>query len=235
MSKYKINKFVLINEKTPEGWAKMLSRTRCCRGLFDRVCIENWIHDYISYSGEYCFIGRESKAYILYTIIYVLNELKPLQHDKMETYLNCLDTVLDDVIQIASEEKNVVLDKFSALGLCSKIIVDYECEELEPISDCDETEDCALRQIIRNYKDLFFWLFDPVWEWTFDILMDLNDDNENEVYQKYDINQLQQAVRERQLLPACYYENMQKVDEIKYGKDTEENKTDEIKSFLSGI
>jgi hypothetical protein len=84
----------------------------------------------------------------------------------------------------------------------------YAYEELEPISADTETNSSALRQIIRNYKDLFFWLFDPVWEWTFDILMDLNDDNENEVYQKYDINQLQQAVRERQLLPACFYENM---------------------------
>lgn len=186
----------LVNMKLP-------SQTECCRNLLENICVENWIHQYISYVGCNQYVSEENKEYIVYSLAHILNELKPFSEDKMIQYLSNPDTMLKEVIQVG-EERNWVLDKHSALGLCSNIVADYVFKS-EKIHINQESEEPALKQIIRNYPDeVLNEIYDPVWERYFDQLLDEYDGDEDAVRCHHDVAGLKYLVCSRKLLPNGY-------------------------------
>ena len=207
------------NYDTPEEMLDVLSKTDCCRKFFEyNPQFQWWIHDYISKNMD-DLSGIDEKCYILYSLAFVLNELKPIPRKKFEAYLIEPDLLIKKVISVAKEEKNWKLDEYSALALCSKIIVDYAFEileynienEIEKVRNDTNTSlkkggnISSLRRIIRNYPhDAINYTFDPVWWLFFDQLLDLHDDNENMLYREHDIKELEYLVRQRIILPDCY-------------------------------
>ena len=207
------------NYDTPEDMLYILSKTDCCRNFFKHnPHFECWIDRYTSYEGG-GYAGTEAKHYILYCLIFVLNELQPMSRKKFERYLFKPDLLIKEVISVSKEEKNWNLDKHYALALCAKILLDYACEELEynieneiekVRNDTNTTlkkgdKISALRRIIRNYPhDAIYDADDHVWCLFFDQLLDLHDDNENMLYREHDIKELEYLVRQRIILPDCY-------------------------------
>lgn len=195
-----------------------LAKTNCCRSILENLDVEGWIHSYITNFG--CgYIPEESKEYILYSLTYILNELKRLPKEKMNKYLDDPDYLLEDVISISKEEKDWNFDKYSALAFCSQIVVDYvfEIEDDLSLIEYDDTikyndlyvdpnnESSALKQIIKNYSHkVFDEIYDPIWILYFDELMDKHDDDEGEVYMQHNISELKYLVRHRIILPECY-------------------------------
>lgn len=96
-----------------------------CREYFKNHAVETWIYDYAySYESDISVCSK-NKQYILYSLIYTLNELKPLPPEMMKMYMENVDSILEEVTSTAKEEKNWLLDENTSLALCSRIIVDY--------------------------------------------------------------------------------------------------------------
>lgn len=208
--------------KTPWDLVKKLNRAKNCREVLQYHHVDSWIYDYMSYLGRCTSAGLEAMDYILYSLIFILDELKLAPFEERVKYVNDKDVLLEDVISIASQEHSWNLDKISALGLCAKIVEDYTfeiiCKKGEDNADNktvaekgsliyvdDEEDDSALIQIIRNYSpESINKTCDVMWEWFIDDLMVKHDENENILYDIYDMRDLERKVRKREIVPKCY-------------------------------
>ena len=205
---------------TPLKLLEILKRLNNCRKFLQYQNIEDWIYMFMSYLGCYTVIGSGYKERILYALIFVLRDLHGPFFTPMLDYIENPDALLEKVISVAEEEKGWKLDKISALGLCSKIIVDYTFEEInqkgqeEYLTSTDEQNiiyvdkndhTSPLRQIIRGYPSTAIdETVDCIWEWYIDQLLLKHDEDEDLVEELYDLKDLEARVRRREILPECY-------------------------------
>lgn len=227
---------------TPSEMAKKLNKVKNCKEFLEYQHVDYWIHDYISGSGCSTYDGINAMMYIMYALIFILDEIKALSFIKKKNYLSNIDSLLTEVTLIAKEEKGWRLDRHALVSLCSKIVEDYvygkiNVESKEIKFDCSldeenpiivkrvenntdrnkrdyilfvypQLEESALRQIIRNYPDTALEeTYDAVWEWFFDYLMGIHDDDEDLLDELYDMRELEAQVRNREILPGVYATN----------------------------
>jgi len=233
MQKYKIHGGKNMNcienkccEKTkeyqgyPNQLADILSTSDVCKDFLQTQDYKYWIKLYSDWMGHHTLIGRVCKKYILISLAYILNELKKMGKFEMLCYINDTHSMLTNVISISEKIKGWNLDIHMALGLCSKIISDYMSDrikvgfghgEVNPNDNIiiieQESESSALEQIIDAYSDdVLKCIQDPVWDWFYIELKDIqeNEMNDEEICEKYDIDKMKEAVRERRLLPDFY-------------------------------
>ncbi len=218
MRYYVRNKFNKKWESVDEAIYR-LSRTNNCRECISNQLFECWLDIYASHSGDYTYTGRENKEYLIFSIIHILNELKPIPANRMQDYYSNINVFLQEVIDITREEKSWELDKHLALSLCSVIVEDYIFEkiktELEDKTNTGEDKECifvnankadsALKQIILSYTDdVYENMYDPVWLWYYDDIMLLHNEDEDLLYEIYDMDSLEKKVKKRELLPDFY-------------------------------
>jgi len=190
-------------QASPEKLAQDLSESTTCRGILEILNFQSWIHDYISYLIPASEISENNKKCILFSLLYIINELKPLDEEKFNEWENNPDVIFETVITIG-EQKGWVLDKHSALALCSKIVSDYVFHDIQGI-DTDSNEN-ALEQIISSYPhSAINDIYDPIWEITYS---DILDEYEcvDEIDLPFDLNDIKQLVNKRVLVPKYYNE-----------------------------
>lgn len=205
---------------TPLELLEILKSLNNCRKFLQYQNVEDWITMFMSYLGYFTVIGREYKERILYALTFVLRDLyNPLF--TIGEYLTNTDTLLEKVISIAEEEQGWKLDKISGLGLCAKIVEDYTYGQIGPkdqekaslestgkenIIYVEEKEDTSpLRQIIRSYPNTAISkIFDPVWAWYYEQLLVKHDGDEDFIEELYDLTDLENKVRRREILPKIY-------------------------------
>lgn len=189
---------------SPEKLAQDLSASMSCRTVLQNLNFQSWIHDYISYLIPDSEIAKKNKECILYSFLYIINELTPIDEEKFNQWKNNPNAILEEVIALGTE-KDWVLDKHSALALCSKIIIDYTLNYIQTV-DKDSNID-VLRQIISNYpQSAINDIYDPIWEIIYyDILdkYDCVDDNDLPI----NLNNIEELVNKRILVPN-YYNNL---------------------------
>ena len=188
-------------QASPEKLAQDLSESTTCRTILENLNFQSWIHDYISYLIPGSEIAKKNKNCILFSLLYIINELTPLEEKKFNQWKNNPDIILETVVALGMK-KDWVLDKHSALGLCSKIVSDYVLNYLQAV-DKDSNID-ALEQIILSYpQSAINDIFDPIWEITYS---DILDEYEcvDEIDLPFDLNYIEQLVNKRVLVPNYY-------------------------------
>lgn len=206
---------------TPLKLLEILGSLNDCRKFLQYQNVEDWITMFMSHLGCYSDTGREYKERILYSLIFILRDLHVSFCATILDYIENPEVLLEKVISIAEEEQGWKLDKILGLGLCAKIVEDYTYGKIGPkdqekaslessgkenIIYVDEKEETSpLRQIIKGYPcNAFSRIFDSAWVWYFDELMIRHDNNEEFVEEFYDLKDLENRVRRREILPKYY-------------------------------
>ena len=203
MNKKLYYNYIYNYTSSPEKLSQDLSEAITCRTILQNSNFQSWIHDYISYLLPASEISENNKKCILFALLYIINELTPLYEEKFNQWKNNPDAILDTVIA-AGREKGWILDKHSALALCSKIMIDYMSNYIQAV-DKDSNID-ALEQIILSYpQSAINDIFDPIWEIAYyDILDEYECVDEYDL--PFDLNDIKQLVNKRVLVPKYYSE-----------------------------
>lgn len=103
------------------------------------------------------------KHCILYALLCVLKDLKPMNHEEEYMYLSDISLLLNKVKCIAWKERKLYLDDVAALNLCGKIIVLYINDTFKkesvqvtdklfdrPLKRMPNVNTSALEQVIRK-------------------------------------------------------------------------------------
>ena len=191
------------DEQSSKKLVKELSESATCREVLKNWNFQSWIHEYISYLIPGSEISENNKKCILFSLLYIINELNPLDEEKFNEWENNPDVILERVIA-AGMKKGWVVDKHTSLSLCSKIVSDYVFNNLQGI-DTDSNEN-ALEQIISSYpQSAINDIYDPIWEVTYS---DILDEYEcvDEIDLPFDLKDIEQLVNKRVLVPKYYNE-----------------------------
>lgn len=204
MDKKLYSNYIYNYTSSPEKLAQDLSESTTCRGILQNSNFHSWIHDYISYLIPASEISENNKKCILFSLLYIINELTPLDEERFNHWKNNPDIILETVI-VAGMKKGWVLDKHSALAVCSKIILDYVFHDLQEINE--NSNSGALEQIILSYpQSAIEDIYDPIWEITYsDILDEYECVDENDL--PFYLNDIERLVNKRILVPN-YYNNI---------------------------
>lgn len=143
---------------------------------------------------------EEAKKSIVYTLVFILNELKNMTNEKLLQYILEPDVMLEEVIAFG-EKRGWTLDKHSAIGLCAYIAEDYifDTGKLHYTSAKGKS---ALEQIIAGYPDKVITdIYDPAWEVYYNNLIYEHFEDKDAIYAYHNIDALQRAVRLRECMP----------------------------------
>lgn len=197
-----INNTLKFWKETPEDIVKILIENGCRDILTDDFYIEDCLTQYINCVGIEEGKAEVAKVNIVNILSCILNELKEVPVMRMRQYIDNVDRMLNDIIDIG-KTRGWLLDKHSALGLCVYIIGGYITDNGKILCDLN-SDGTALEQIVGNFSDdVFYDICDPVWERYFDDLIYEYGD-EDAVYQYHDVDALRKAVRMRECLPSGY-------------------------------
>ena len=75
-------------KSSPEKLAQDLSASTACRTILQNLNFQSWIHDYISYLIPGAEIAKKNKECILFSLLYIINELTPLDEEKFNQWKN---------------------------------------------------------------------------------------------------------------------------------------------------
>lgn len=120
--------------------------------LLEALIVSNSLYRQYSENGLKSFAAKEGREYIMYELLYLLNQLKPLTEEEVEKYLSNTDNVLEEVITYSKEKKGWDFDQSLALMFCRCMVVDYLNYEGSINIDATASES-ALEQMVGNYED----------------------------------------------------------------------------------
>lgn len=169
--------------------------------LLETLIASNSLYKQYSENGCKSFAAEEGREYIMYELLYLLNQLKPLTEEEVEKYLSNTDTVLDEVITYSKEKKGWDFDQSLALMFCRCVVVDYLNYEDSINIDATASES-ALEQIVGNYEDDYLCdrMYKPWFISFYDYLLDIYADREELKFYYRGEDVLRQLVSHRALL-----------------------------------
>ena len=191
---------------SPSEMFEELQEIDCCKNALTKNFVNCCMKLYSSCCEDEEREKEEAKEYIIYALVFILNELRTIPEYEMDKYIYEPDELLNDVIDFA-EFRGWSIDRELALGLCEHIIICYLSDGLPDVYE-DYVKGPALEQIIDKLsEDTLEKISDPVWESVMDKLLSEYDGDEYAVYENNDIPRLQNLVKCRQILP-CDYSQM---------------------------